>query len=377
METVPIDPSEVNETSHGEGAARGKPVAAHGSAGASPSPSAVRLELSNTARKLARQLFADAAAQQAFLEALATPQPYRPALVWLQPRPPVLPFAVEPPYAWQPSFVDRISAAQRPGQDPLHEAGHYYCLDISSVFTAAVLLAAEPPLPVVLDLCASPGGKSILAWRAFRPGLLLCNEVIKKRTAALIANLQRCRIAPATVITMDSSRLAAACPRSANLVIVDAPCSGQSLLVKGQRSPGCFHPATINLNANRQRRILANAAQLVAPGGHLAYITCTYACKENEQNVEWLVKQQPQLAPARVPALEAFQSHLTDLPCYRLWPQQGIGAGGFAALLRNGDDGPVGRCARETLRRVWSSTLTSPLVDARIRRTRLSQIACP
>jgi 16S rRNA C967 or C1407 C5-methylase (RsmB/RsmF family) len=326
--------------------------------------------ISNTARKLARQLFRDVSAQQALLDALATPQPYRPALIWLQPRPPQSPFTVEPPYAWQPPFVDRVSVAQRPGRDPRHDAGHYYVLDISSVFTAAVLLAAKTHpaavraqvdgevvsrQPLVIDLCASPGGKSIFAWRAFRPDLLLCNEVIKKRTAALVSNLQRCRIAPAAVVTIDSSRLAEACPRSASLVIVDAPCSGQSLIVKGKRSPGCFHPATINLNANRQRRILANAAKLVAPGGHLAYLTCTYSLKENEGNVEWLVKQQPRFTPEMVPTLHPFQSHLTELPCYRLWPQAGIGAGGFAALLRNCEEGTTQPCDVFALRRVWTS----------------------
>ena len=157
--------------------------------------------MSHLTQKLARQLFADSAAQQDFLAALDAPQPYRPALVWLQPRPAEPPFAVEPPYPWQPSFVDRLAAGQRPGQHPLHDAGHYYCLDLSSVFTASVLLAlANRPTfqpQLVLDLCASPGGKSIFAWQALQPERLLCNEVIKKRTAALIANLQRCRIAPA------------------------------------------------------------------------------------------------------------------------------------------------------------------------------------
>jgi 16S rRNA C967 or C1407 C5-methylase (RsmB/RsmF family) len=309
--------------------------------------------LSNTARKLARQLFADAAAQEAFLNALATPQPYRPAMVWLQPRPAELPFRIEPPYPWQPAFVDRVSADERPGQHPLHDAGHYYCLNFSSVFTATAFLAIARPA-VVVDLCAAPGGKSIVAWQAFHPDRLVCNEVNKKRTAALIANLQRCRIGPAEVLTMDSSRLAAACPRAAGLVIVDAPCSGQSLVVQGKRAPGCFHPATINLNANRQRRILAHAAQLVAPGGYLAYITCTYSAKENEQNLEWLLKQQPQFAAVAVPALEPFRSTLTAVPSYRLWPQQAIGAGGFAALLQSGDERPASPARWETLRPVWT-----------------------
>jgi 16S rRNA C967 or C1407 C5-methylase (RsmB/RsmF family) len=217
------------------------------------------------------------------------------------------------------------------------------------------LCETEPEQDLVIDLCASPGGKSVFAWRLLRPDFLLANEVIKKRTAALISNLERCGIRPAAVITMDSSRLATACPQSAGLVVVDAPCSGQSLIARGKKSPGCFHPATINMNANRQRRILANAVQLVAPGGYLAYITCTYSVKENENNVRWLLGKHPRFQPLEVTELHAFQSHLADIPCYRLWPQGGIGAGGFAAILRNVEDGPGHPCELSSLRIVWRS----------------------
>jgi 16S rRNA C967 or C1407 C5-methylase (RsmB/RsmF family) len=119
------------------------------------------------------------------------------------------------------------------------------------------------------------------------------------------------------------------------VVIVDAPCSGQSLLAKGAKAPGCFHPVTINKNANRQKRILANAAQLVAPQGYLAYMTCTYSVEENEQVIEWLLERFPRLRPVVIPHLATHQSSLSSLPCYRLWPQTGLGAGAFTILLQN------------------------------------------
>jgi 16S rRNA C967 or C1407 C5-methylase (RsmB/RsmF family) len=109
------------------------------------------------------------------------------------------------------------------------------------------------------------------------------------------------------------------------------------------------------MNANRQRRILANAVQLVAPGGYLAYITCTYSVKENENNVRWLLGKHPRFQPLEVTELRAFQSHLADIPCYRLWPQGGIGAGGFSAVLRNVEDGPGHPCELSSLRIVWRS----------------------
>lgn len=310
--------------------------------------------------RLARRLFAgDEAGRSAFLAALQEPRPYQTAVLWLQERPESLPFATVAGPEWLPEFVDLAAPGERPGQHPLHEAGTYYCLDVSSVFAASVLRAVPPEPEVILDVCAAPGGKSVFAWRCLRPRLLIANEIIGKRTAPLIANLNRCDVRPAMVTNADTAVLSRVCPASADGVIVDAPCSGQSLIAKGIENPGCFHPATINLNANRQRRILVNAATLVSPGGWLAYLTCTYAEKENEGNVRWLLRQCPELSAVPVPLLESHRSTLTDVPCYRLWPQDGAGAGAFAVLLARDKSGARGGI--EGLRAVWHGNAGTPV----------------
>lgn len=297
----------------------------------------------NTLHKLARKLFSTESQQTRFVESVWDPRSYDPAVLWVRDRSEPLPFPAEHRFDWLPEFVDRISIEHRPGQHPLHDAGHYYCLGCSSVFAACLLMESTVNDPIIVDACASPGGKSIFAWRALAPQVLICNEVIGKRLAPLISNLTRCHI-PARVTSCDTGVMATALPGVADVVIVDAPCSGQSLIAQGKESPGCFHPATINLNANRQRRILANASQVVAPGGLLAYITCTYAEKENERNLDWFRKRFPAFEPVEVPRLAAFQSHLSETPCYRLWPfdeqdNTRIGAGGFGALLQNRGEG--------------------------------------
>ncbi len=310
---------------------------------------------SSNQKKLAAQLFSQAEERQHFLQALTSPLAQPPALIWRDDRPPKLPFPVERPFAWQPPFVDRVVFEFRPGRHPLHEEGAYYCLDISSVFTGCVFSAVPTGPPVVIDVCASPGGKCVFVWRMLSPSLVVANEVIGKRSAALIANLQRCRIGPAMVIRADVSRLAERIPACADLVVVDAPCSGQSLAARDKPCPGGFHPATINQNANRQRRILAQAARLVAPGGYLAYLTCTYATKENETNAAWLLKKQTEFLPQAVPLLAAFQSQLADFPCYRLWPHQNMGAGGFAVLLQKDSSGRRTAISPDRLQTIWTS----------------------
>lgn len=291
---------------------------------------------SNLLLKLSQQLFRDATEQGQFVQLLCQAQKsFNPSIVWRDPQPHPAPFEVEVPLPWQPAFVERLTAGQKPGQHPLHTAGAFYCLDFSSVFAISPLLTLPQPVDLVVDVCASPGGKSIFAWVALQPHRLLSNEVIGKRTAQLIANLRRCRVEGAIALRLDSQVLAAEIPQTAQVVLVDAPCTGQSLLAKGGKAPGCFHPVTIKNNANRQKRILANSAQVVAPAGHLLYMTCTYSPAENEQVATWFLDRFPHFRAVTVSHLMDYQSHLTDIPCYRLFPQSGLGAGAFTILFQN------------------------------------------
>lgn len=311
---------------------------------------------SNLLKKLSRELFSQPCDAEEFVAQFSKELKLGQALVWTGARQSG-PWSVLPPLPWQPDFIERLGPGQKPGKHPWHADGLFYCLDFSSVFSAFPYIALRQQLsaPLVCDVCAAPGGKGILAAMSLKPELLVSNEVIKKRTGALISNLKRCRIGGALVTSIDSSGLARLCKGAFDLVIVDAPCSGQSLLVRGERSPGCFHPATINLNSNRQKRILANSAALVAPGGYLSYMTCTFSRRENEGVLEWLMKKFPCFKPVTVDGFSAYQSHLAEFPCYRLWPQLGLGAGAFTAIFQNEEDGPAGSLDLDSLHASWGS----------------------
>ncbi|MBC1238980.1 RsmB/NOP family class I SAM-dependent RNA methyltransferase [Nostoc sp. 2RC] len=290
---------------------------------------------SNLLLKLSRRLFTNLDEQEKFIQALIKPQIFTSSILWCQEKPENSPFLVETPIDWQPQFIDRLQLGEKPGQHSLHEKGYFYCLDFSSVFAASTLLTIPQPVDLIFDMCAAPGGKSIFAWKALQPDLLISNEVIGKRLGMLISNLKRCDINPSAVVNRDSSIFAETIPASSNLVIVDAPCTGQSLLAKGEKAPGCFHPTAINKSANRQKRIIANSAKLVAPQGYLAYMTCTYSPEENEQVGEWLLERFPNFQAVEVSHLAKYQSHLTTMPCYRIFPQDGLGAGAFTVLFKN------------------------------------------
>ncbi len=281
------------------------------------------------ARKLAAKLAPD---PDAFLAALTEGKSTRPSVLWLQ-DPALSPFESLPSAPWQPEFVQAVAPSERPGRHALHDEGAYYCLDLSSVFEASALCGLPAGGGTIVDVCAAPGGKTVFAHRALAPERLVANEVIGKRLGPLTGNLKRCKV-PAETRCADPSRLADELAGLADIVLVDAPCSGQSLLARGQDNPGAFHPVNVNSCANRQKRIIAESVRLLAPGGYLLYSTCTYAKEENEEVLEWLLTRHPELSACELEKHTDYRSPHALFPCYRLWPQDGFGAGGFVALLQ-------------------------------------------
>lgn len=266
---------------------------------------------------MAARLFADAGEREEFLAALERGDAGLPVNVGRSGPRDGLP-------AWTPEWV----ALRRGGGD---EA--LYGLDFSSVWEMQALAAVDLPVRRLLDLCAAPGGKSVLAHHRLRPEFHLANEIVPKRLGILRHNLSRCSV-PAHTQRLEPAQLAALAPEAFDGVLVDAPCSGQSLVARGVENLGCFHPATIKGNAMRQRGILASAAGCVAPGGWLVYSTCTYAPDENGKNMRWFGRQFPEFRPVAVPDLESWRDADPRRPGYTLFPQQGLGSGGFVCLWR-------------------------------------------
>ena len=301
-------------------------------------------EPSNLMRKSASALFADSATEQTdFLSALLDPLPRGNAVVWTVPRRSGELETVDRTSlpAWLPDEVELLRPGVKIGHAAAYLAGEVYSLDYSSVLTGSAMLAARGGLaesPRVLDLCAAPGGKSLLASVLLNPGLLLANEVEAKRLGILRHNLTRCRVANAWTQRLAPEELAVLAPLAFDLCLIDAPCSGQSLLAKGIENPGCFHPSAVKGNARRQLWILEAGARTVAPGGYVLYTTCTFAPRENEGVIGKFLAKESDFAAVEVPHLAEWRSPFSDFPGYRFYPHRIAGAGGFAALLRRRGD---------------------------------------
>ncbi len=213
-----------------------------------------------------------------------------------------------------------------------YRAGLYYPLDLSSCWESAALATLAPPQRS-LDLCAAPGGKSMLMLARFSPQEHVANEIHAARRGILRQNMEQCGQAEVRVTGLRPDQWGSS-GELFELMLVDAPCSGQSLLAKGMKNPGCLGPSMVNGNAKRQRGILLSVLPCVVPGGHILYSTCTYDPEENEKVMAYILRRHADWQAVEVPSLAPFRSALAEFPCYRLMPAHGFGAGGFCCLLR-------------------------------------------
>ncbi len=294
--------------------------------------------LTKGGERLCRRLGLEGEAAASFLRALAEGRSSRPAVV-LTAR---APQGDRPPFAcvdttgwnWLPPhvFVPE-DAGVKLGSFADYHAGFYYPLDLSSCWESTALSLLPAPQRS-LDLCAAPGGKSMLMLARFSSlHEHVANEVHAARRGILRQNMEQCGYPGVRVTGLRPDQWGSS-GELFDLVLVDAPCSGQSLLAKGMKNPGCLGSSMVNGNAKRQRGILLSILPCVAPGGHILYSTCTYDPEENEKVMAYILRRAEGWQAVEVPQLAAFRSQQTAFPCFRLMPAHGFGAGGFCCLLR-------------------------------------------
>lgn len=223
--------------------------------------------------------------------------------------------------------------------DPAFHTGAYYVQEASSMFLKEALKQTvdfSKPLKV-LDLCAAPGGKTTLTTDLMNDeSLLVANEVIKSRVSILKENLLKWGFTNVIVSNHDAEEFADL-EGFFDLVLVDAPCSGEGLFRKDKNASSHWSEEAVATCSARQKRILQAAAMAVAPDGVLIYSTCTYNPEENHQNVQWLIKNQDfEVLPLDTSAFPEIESRE---PGYQFYPHRVRGEGFYiAALQKTGGD---------------------------------------
>jgi len=225
--------------------------------------------------------------------------------------------------------------------DPLFHAGCYYVQEASSMFVGAALKQYANEDLKILDLCAAPGGKStLLANLLSENSLLVSNEVIRSRANILSENITKWGN-PNVVVTNNDPERIGKLQNYFDVILVDAPCSGEGMFRKDEKSVDEWSVVNVRLCKERQQRIVADIWAALKPGGLLLYSTCTYNIEENEENILWIRDElDAGVLPVNVGEGWGISPSLTDeIPAYRFFPHKVKGEGFFFALLRKHDTG--------------------------------------
>lgn len=221
--------------------------------------------------------------------------------------------------------------------DPLFHAGAYYPQEAGSMVLDQVLRQLDLPYePKILDLCAAPGGKSTLITSFLDGnGLLVSNEVIQQRSRILKENLSKWGYTN-TIVTNNDPRDFERLPQFFDLIVVDAPCSGEGMFRKDPDARGEWSEENVDLCAGRQKRIVADTWETLVPGGIMIYSTCTFNQQENEDNVNWFIRELgAEIVEVKLP--EPVLKGRNGLGHYCL-PGRTETEGFFIAVLKKGEE---------------------------------------
>lgn len=192
---------------------------------------------------------------------------------------------------------------------PRSEEGllQYYIMDPASIYAARALEVQDGDQ--VLDMCAAPGGKSlILAEKLKTSGELLANELSETRRDRLKKVIQqyvprdvRDRV---WVTGKDGGKFALTHKEKFDRILIDAPCSGERHLLETPKELDEWKPSRSEKLAQRQYALLTAALLACKPGGRIVYSTCAVSNLENDQVIDRLLKKKEgdfQVLPAALP----------------------------------------------------------------------------
>ncbi len=201
------------------------------------------------------------------------------------------------PTNW-PGFFE-VQSGQWSHIEPLLKAGKLYLQDPSTAIP--VTLLAPKSGEQVLDLCAAPGGKSLLIAdmmqtsapaTAAAPGKIVAVDLPGQRIDRLKENLSRVTGVEVALVQADALENLSMILREHRLpdefaaVLVDVPCSNTGVMRHRVDVKWRLQPNDIRKHAQQQLSLLHAAARFVAPGGRLVYSTCSVAAEENTQVVQ-------------------------------------------------------------------------------------------
>ena len=200
----------------------------------------------------------------------------------------------------------------------LSAAGQIYLQDEASQLVPQLLNVEAGER--VLDLCAAPGGKTTsMADRAGDEAMIIAADRSSTRMATVIATSSLQELKSIKPVILDATEQLPFKPGSFDKVLVDAPCSGTGTLRRNPEIRWRLSAADIAAFAEKQKRILSQAADAVRPGGRLVYSTCSVEREENEDVIQ---------------AFLARDDRFRSLQTLRTWPHREGCDGFFIAVFQ-------------------------------------------
>ncbi len=215
------------------------------------------------------------------------------------------------------------------GKSLVYDLGLIYPQEIAASLPSSLLKGKETG--IILDLCAAPGGKSINILNRVKADLLISNDVSYKRALTMSSNFERLGLSNVLITSKKPEELSCLLKGSCDIVLLDAPCSGEGMLRKYPEILDTYSLSNIEELSGIQKELLENAYECLKEDGILVYSTCTYAFEEDEDQIRGLL--------ARHPDMELIPSDITDnhssIPgCVKLSPLNHTEGQFFAILKR-------------------------------------------
>ncbi len=219
--------------------------------------------------------------------------------------------------------------------DPAWHAGAYYVQESSSMLTGFACQQVLSDTPVkVLDFCAAPGGKTTHLLSILpKESLLVSNEIISKRNHILVENIERWGNSH-NIVTKGDAEDFEALEQFFDLVVVDAPCSGEGLFKRQPEAVEEWSEENVQICSARQGHILSHIHNCIKTGGYLCYSTCTFQPSENEEQILKLLQSGLyELIYLTANSLHGVrEGHIPGT--LRCWPHLVKGSGFFITLLK-------------------------------------------
>lgn len=236
-----------------------------------------------------------------------------------------------------------LKSAEKLGNTFFHQSGLFYLQEPSSMLAVAASEIEKENPQRVLDLCAAPGGKTgQIACKTNEDAIVFSNEIVSSRVGALYSNVERQGFENVIVLNEKPENLLVF-ENHFDMVFVDAPCSGEGMFRKNPETISEWSKENVEMCKARQQQILKVAEKLVKAGGKLIYSTCTFSEEEDEQIVEWFLRNfNFEICEVKKSILGTTES--CNLPgkngeCARkFFPFSGNGEGQFVAVFKNLDE---------------------------------------